>query len=150
MVRIRIEELNQINEIMRVIIKIEDEGIGLDIQTLSVMENLTFVTINNHPIYYPLLINLVKDGIVHSFEPKGDIIKIAAVCQSCHRKLRELGQIALFAEGLGGTKRDDEGHNGQNRQHPEERPHQLIIAGEPLRFVFVLFSFKHRLPQNWK
>lgn len=77
MVRIRIEELNQINEIMRVIIKIEDEGVGFDIQTLSVMETLTFVTINNHPIYYPLLMNLVKDKIVHSFEPKGDIIKVS-------------------------------------------------------------------------
>lgn len=77
MVQIRIEELNQINEIMRILIKIEDEGIGFDIQTLSVMENLTFVTINNHPIYYPFLINLVKDKVVNSFEPKGDIIKVA-------------------------------------------------------------------------
>lgn len=77
MVRIHIEELNQINEIMKVIIKIENEGIGFDIQTLSVMESLTFVTINNHPIYYPLLMNLVKDKIVHSFEPKGDIIKVS-------------------------------------------------------------------------
>ena len=62
---------------MKVIIKIDNEGIGLDIQTLSVMETLTFVTINNHPIYYPLLMNLVKDKIVHSFEPKGDIIKVS-------------------------------------------------------------------------
>ena len=62
---------------MKVIIKVENEGIGFDIQTLSVMENLTFVTINNHPVYYPLLMNLVKDGIVHSFEPKGDIIKVS-------------------------------------------------------------------------
>jgi len=62
---------------MKVIIKIENEGLGLDIQTLSVMENLTFVTINNHSVYYPLLMNLVKDSIVHSFEPKGDIIKVS-------------------------------------------------------------------------
>ena len=62
---------------MQVIIKIENEGIGFDIQTLSVMDSLTFVTINNHPMYYPLLINLVKDHIVHSFEPKGDIIKVS-------------------------------------------------------------------------
>lgn len=62
---------------MKVIIKTEDEGIGFDIQTLSMMDTLTFVTINNHPIYYPLLINLVKDKIVHSFEPKDDSIKVA-------------------------------------------------------------------------
>lgn len=77
MVRIRIEELNQINEIMRVIIKIEDKGIGLDVQSLLGMENLTFVTIKNHPIYYPLLMNLVKDRVVHSFEPQGDVIKVS-------------------------------------------------------------------------
>jgi hypothetical protein len=62
---------------MRVIIKLTTKALDFDIQTLSVMENLTFVTINNHPIYYPLLINLVKDGVVHSFEPKGDIIKVS-------------------------------------------------------------------------
>jgi hypothetical protein len=62
---------------MRVIIKLTTKALDFDIQTLSVMENLTFVTINNHPIYYPLLINLVKDGVVHSFEPKGGIIKVS-------------------------------------------------------------------------
>ena len=62
---------------MQVIIKIDNEGIGLDVQSLSVMTNLTFVTITNHPIYYPLLMNLVKDNIVYSFEPKDDIIKVS-------------------------------------------------------------------------
>ena len=77
MVRIRIEDLNQIHKTMQVIIKIDNEGIGLDVQSLSVMTNLTFVTITNHPIYYPLLMNLVKDNIVYSFEPKDDIIKVS-------------------------------------------------------------------------
>ena len=62
---------------MQVIIKINNEGIGLEVQTLSVMTNLTFVTITNHPIYYPLLMNLVKDGVVYSFEPKDEIIKVS-------------------------------------------------------------------------
>lgn len=62
---------------MRILIRIEDKGIGLDIQTLSVMKNLTFVTIKNYPVYYPLLLNLVKDNIVYSFEPKGDVIKVS-------------------------------------------------------------------------
>ena len=62
---------------MQVIIKIDNEGIGLGVQTLSVMENLTFVTIDNHPIYYPILMDLVRSGVVYSFEPKGDIIKVS-------------------------------------------------------------------------
>lgn len=62
---------------MKVIIKTDNEGLGLDVHTVSVMENLTFVTVTNHPVYYPVFIDLVKDGIVHSFEPKGDIIKVS-------------------------------------------------------------------------
>lgn len=62
---------------MRLIIKIEDTGIGFDIQSITVMEALTFVIIKNNPVYYPVLMNLIKDKIVYSFEPKGSIIKVS-------------------------------------------------------------------------
>lgn len=63
---------------MKIVIRAnESEGFGFNIHSLQVMESLTFVTISNHPVYYPLLISLVKDKVVHSFEPKENVIKVS-------------------------------------------------------------------------
>lgn len=55
------------------------EAYSLTVSTISVMGNLTFVTILNRPIFYPLLLKLVKEGVVYSFEPKeqDNVIKVS-------------------------------------------------------------------------
>jgi hypothetical protein len=55
------------------------ESYSIPISTISVMGNLTFFTILNRPIFYPLLLKLVKEGVVYSFEPKEqeNIIKVS-------------------------------------------------------------------------
>lgn len=55
------------------------EAYNLTVSTISVMGNLTFVTILNRPVFYPLLLRLVKEGVIYSFEPKEteNIIKVS-------------------------------------------------------------------------
>jgi hypothetical protein len=55
------------------------ESYSIPISTISVMGNLTFFTIPNRPIFYPLLLKLVKEGVVYSFEPKeqDNVIKVS-------------------------------------------------------------------------
>lgn len=55
------------------------EGYSIPVSTISVMGNLTFFTIPNRPVFYPLLLKLVKEGVVYSFEPKeqDNVIKVS-------------------------------------------------------------------------
>lgn len=55
------------------------EAYSLKVFTMNVMGNLTFVTIPNKKVSYSLLLKLVKEGVVYSFEPKEveDIIKVS-------------------------------------------------------------------------
>lgn len=66
---------------MKVLINnsINSEVYSIPVSTISVMGNLTFFTIPNKPIFYSLLLKLVKEGIVYSFEPKeqDNVIKVS-------------------------------------------------------------------------
>lgn len=66
---------------MKVLINnsINSDGYSIPVSTISVMGNLTFFTIPNKPIFYSLLLKLVKEGVVYSFEPKEqeNIIKVS-------------------------------------------------------------------------
>ena len=64
---------------MTVLINAASEAYGLKVSTISVMGNLTFVTIPNTPVVYPLLLKLVKKGIIYSFEPREqeNVIKVS-------------------------------------------------------------------------
>lgn len=55
------------------------ESYSIPISTISVMGNLTFFTILNRTVFYSLLLKLVKEGVVYSFEPKeqDNVIKIS-------------------------------------------------------------------------
>jgi hypothetical protein len=55
------------------------EAYNLKVSTMNVMGNLTFVTIPNMTVSYSLLLKLVKEGVVYSFEPKEqeNIIKVS-------------------------------------------------------------------------
>lgn len=55
------------------------EAYSLKVSTITVMGNLTFVTIPNITVSYSLLLKLVKEGVVYSFEPKEEenIIKVS-------------------------------------------------------------------------
>lgn len=53
------------------------EAYILNVFTLNVMNSLTFVTIANTNKFYSLLLKLVKEGIISSFEPNKDIIKVS-------------------------------------------------------------------------
>lgn len=55
------------------------EAYSLKVSTMNVMGNLTFVTIPNMTVSYSLLLKLVKEGVVYSFEPKEEenIIKVS-------------------------------------------------------------------------
>lgn len=55
------------------------ESYSIPISTISVMGNLTFFTILNRTVFYSLLLKLVKEGVVYSFEPKeqDNIIKVS-------------------------------------------------------------------------
>ena len=64
---------------MTVLINAASEAYSLTVSTISVMGNLTFITILNRPVFYPLLLRLVKEGVIYSFEPKEteNIIKVS-------------------------------------------------------------------------
>ena len=76
MVRIHIEEPNQINNIMKILIRENNDGHCFGVNKVSVHNNLTFCEITNNPAIYPVLLKLVKAGIIYSFEPKKDVTSV--------------------------------------------------------------------------
>lgn len=76
MVRIHIEEPNQTNNIMKILIRENNDGHCFGVNKVSVHNNLTFCEITNNPAIYPVLMKLVKAGIIYSFEPKKDAISV--------------------------------------------------------------------------
>lgn len=66
---------------MKVLINNKSEGYSIPVSTISVMGNLTFFTIPNRPVFYSLLLKLVKEEVVYSFEPKeqDNVIKVSVL-----------------------------------------------------------------------
>lgn len=53
------------------------EGICIEVSSLSVHNSLTFCTVSNNSTRQNILLEYVKKGMVHSFEVKGNEIKVA-------------------------------------------------------------------------
>lgn len=67
---------NQQQNNMRVIVN--DKGVKhcFRVTKVSVHSNLTFCEIERSPALFPILMHLVKNNIIHSFEPKNDVTSI--------------------------------------------------------------------------
>ena len=77
MVRIHIEEPNQTNNIMNILVRENNNGHIFSANIVSVHNNLTFRELGyNNSELYPILLRLVKAGIIHSFEPKKDVTSV--------------------------------------------------------------------------
>lgn len=61
---------------MEIIIKNGSLGYGFPVLTISAHSNLVFCTIKHHPDIYNVLMDLLKGGIIHSFEPKEEVVKV--------------------------------------------------------------------------
>lgn len=62
---------------MNILVRENNNGHCFSVNKVSVHNNLTFCEIGiTNPEIYPVLLRLVKAGIIHSFEPKKDAISV--------------------------------------------------------------------------
>ena len=66
---------------MNVVIRNSKQALAFYVENISVHTNLTFCEITNEPKLYPILVDFVKSGSLHSFDIKGEVIKLA-ICTS--------------------------------------------------------------------
>lgn len=62
---------------MNILIIENNIGHCFEISNLSVHNTLTFCNINGRTALYPVLMRLVKAGVINSFEPKDNVIRVA-------------------------------------------------------------------------
>lgn len=62
---------------MNVIIKDSKQALAFHVENISVHTNLTFCEIINEPKLYPILVDFVKSGAIHSFDIRGEVIKLS-------------------------------------------------------------------------
>ena len=62
---------------MNILVRENNNGYCFSVNKVSVHNNHTFCEIGiTNPEIYPVLLRLVKAGIIHSFEPKKDAISV--------------------------------------------------------------------------
>lgn len=62
---------------MNILVRENNNGHIFSVTKVSVHNTLTFCELGyNNPELYPVLIRLVKVGIIHSFEPKKDVTSV--------------------------------------------------------------------------
>ena len=62
---------------MKILVTENNTGHCFEISNLSVHNTLTFCNICGSTALYPVLMHLVKAGIINSFEPKENVIRVA-------------------------------------------------------------------------
>lgn len=69
--------INQHFNTMNVVIRDSKQALAFYVKNISVHTNLTFCEINDEPKLYPILVDFVKSGTLHSFEVRGEVIKLS-------------------------------------------------------------------------
>ena len=62
---------------MKLVVANKCEGICIEVSSLSVHSSLTFGTVQNTPTAQNILLKFVKNGMISSFEIRGNEIKVS-------------------------------------------------------------------------
>lgn len=62
---------------MNVVIRDSKQALAFYVENISVHTNLTFCEITNEPKLYPILVDFVKSGSLHSFDVRGEKIRLS-------------------------------------------------------------------------